>query len=188
MEIWWMCWNASTKSLLYLQHALICVCVYVWNAEQQPSYCPGSALCMRKTAQRCVWSDSLNLLQLSSNAMTSFAPPECVMNVWHNRISQWSYFKSPLAQGKGCCLLYEHWITCRVGGGWRDMMVEMLIWMSFRDWAILELKRMQHHLGGFGPAKIIVFIPQSFRVFLLKGTYYVKFTFTCCLAVYTTTL
>ncbi len=153
------------ESLIFTARSDLCVCAFEMLSNSLS--CPGSALCMRKAAQRCVWSDSLNLLQLSSSAMPSFAPPECVMNGATESHNDHILNRPGTGKVLGflCCLLYESWITYRVGGRRRDMMVEMLIWMSFCDWAILELKRMQHHLGGFGPAKIIVFIPQSFRVF-----------------------
>lgn len=71
--------SVHKESLIFTALSDLCVC-NVWNAEQQPPHCPGSALSMRKAAQRCVWSDSLNLSLLSSSAMTSSAPPERVMN------------------------------------------------------------------------------------------------------------
>lgn len=113
------CVEKHPQRVSYIYSTLWIVCACIWNAEQQPSYCPKSALCLRKALQRCVWSDSLNLLQLSSSAMTSFAPPECVMNGtteshndhilnrrWHNERAQLS-------------LLSVIWVLDYIRGGWQ---------------------------------------------------------------------
>lgn len=53
---------------------------FVRVCSKQPPHCPASERREWEAAQRCVWSDSLNLLQLLSAAMISCAPPERVMN------------------------------------------------------------------------------------------------------------
>ncbi len=117
MEIWWMCWYASTKSLFYLQHALICVCVYVWNAEQQPSYCPGKRAVHAKSSaeMRLKWQSEFTAAFIQCHDLLCST---WMYDEWHNRISQWSYFKSPLAQGKGSAFSAVCYMSTGLHAGW----------------------------------------------------------------------
>lgn len=99
MEIWWMCWEASTKSLLYLQHTLICACMRLkfWATASLLSRI--SAVHTKSSAEmRLNWQYEfiVTFIQCHDLLCSTWMRDE-----WHNRISQWSHFKSPLAQGKG---------------------------------------------------------------------------------------
>lgn len=75
-------WNMMHVLSAIHKEALMCTAHswFVRVCSKQPPHCPGSERREREAAQRCVWCASLNLLQLSSAAMISFAPPERVMN------------------------------------------------------------------------------------------------------------
>lgn len=59
----------------------------------------------------------MNLLLLSSSAMTSFAPPECVMNGTTESHND-HILKSPLAQGKGSAFSAVCYMSPGLHTGW----------------------------------------------------------------------
>lgn len=117
------------EALILTARSDLCVCL------KQPPHCPGSERREREAAQRCVWSDSLNLRQLSSAAMISYAPPERVMNGTaeshndHIFNRRWHWEKTRLS-----LLSVMRVLDCIAGGGREDCFdpdLDDFAWLRF---------------------------------------------------------